>query len=224
MSLTYDTALWEGLYRHPIRRPGHPQFGQKVAGYSRELCAMMGDPHTTELDLWAKRWGLILANFPIGSTDRILVGGCAFGFLIEAAKDAGYPNIWGIDNSPHIEANGPTETRGDVLLVQDDFTGGGRVRAKLRTLTGDDEFDWIITEDMISSFDDAELPVVFGVCETALLPAVPLGHIIHITSTTPGGIGHASINWKTLAEWEALAPDHSWATPTFSEVLPGAGV
>lgn len=168
--------------------------------------------------IFGRRFRALTANFPIQPADRILVVGCAFGYLIERFHDNGYPNCWGIDSSADIAARRGTEARGSVLWVKDTMSGVGRVKNALRALTGDDVFDWVITEELLESYTDAEITTLLNVCEGALTPGTPQSHIIHIVAAAasypvpswqwfPG-------NWKTLADWNAMRPAHSWTGPT----------
>jgi hypothetical protein len=166
--------------------------------------------------IFGRRFRALTSLFPIGLTDRIIVAGCAFGYLIERFHDAGFLLCWGIDSSSDIENRKGTEARGDVLWVSDEMSGVGRVRNKLNQLTGGREFDWIITESMLESYEDAEVQTILNVCEGALLPGRPVDHCIHIVAskedpTAPGF--DPAFNWKTLAEWNAMRPSHSWLGP-----------
>lgn len=164
-----------------------------------------------------RRWALIEQHFPaIATTDRILVGGCGFGWLIEAAHAAGYPNVWGIDYSTHIQTNRGTQSDGSVLFVEDDITGGGRIKAALRSLTGDDIFNWIITESVLEGYDDAEMPQMLAAAESVLDSAEPTTNILHLVHATPHGTFGSQygldpvFNVKSIDEWKAIEPTHTW--------------
>lgn len=147
----------------------------------------------------------------IATTDRILIGGCGFGFLIERFHAAGYPLCWGIDNSTYIADNRNTEISGSTLWVDDDFTGGGRIRNKLRQMTGDDIFNWVITESVLESLEDIEMPPYFSACETVIDPAEPLTNIVHIVYVPPFGPNYVGeFNEKTIDQWKSMRPSHTW--------------
>jgi hypothetical protein len=89
---------------------------------------------------FADRWTNITNLLPaIQTTERILVGGAAFGWLCRAAHLAGFANCWGIDFSTWIQAQDPTNFAPGVTVVEGDLVGSGQVRNALRQATGDDE-------------------------------------------------------------------------------------
>jgi hypothetical protein len=222
MPVTWDQATFDSVYRVRIRDPAHPDHGDLVnrwKHYSREGMTRLFDPYLQNPGVmvgYERRWANLTSRVTIPTTDRILVVGCAFGWLIEAAKAAGWPNVYGIDNSPHISnvagTPGQTEVAGGTVLVQEDFTGGGAVRNALRQATGDDEFHWLICEDVDSSFSDAEITgVVVPTLESALYSSEPESQIVHLVSCKHGGIdGNPLVYWRTLAEHALLAPTHTW--------------
>lgn len=213
MAVTWDQATWDAAYRIRIRDPNHPQFGQ-VLGYSRLGMARALDPYTDTLDLYAQRWAKLLESFPIQAGDRVLIAGCGYGFLIEAAHDAGYANVWGIDNSDYIIANRNTEARGDVLFVEADLRGGGQVRAALRNLTGDDEFRWVISEDVLTGYALSELPQLYVAAEGVLENGQPTSHIIHMVTEAPVDNPFTAL---TLEQWKATRPPHTFVSIRLSE-------
>lgn len=205
-------------YEIRIRDYTDPLDGQKI-GYGRKWAGRVEGPFDDGLTRFNRRVSRLAtasdALFPISSTDRILIGGCGFGFLIDAFHDAGFLNVWGIDNSGHIATNRPTESRGSTLFVQDEFSGIGRVRNQLRALTGDDIFNWVISEGLVESYEDAELAPLADAAETFLDPAEGLENIINlvyavIDPTNPDRSLAPVFNQKTIQEWKALRPTHSW--------------
>ena len=209
---------WLDSYEIKIRDHTDPLNGQRI-GYGRKWAQRVEGPLNDDLTRFAVRVSRLAtasdALFPMIATDRILIGGCGFGFLIDAFHDAGFPDVWGIDNSGHIATNRPTESRGSTLFVQDEFSGIGRVRNQLRTLTGDDIFNWVISESMLESYEDAEMGSLASSAETLLDPAEGLENIINlvyavIDPANPGRSLDPVFNQKTIQEWKALRPDHSW--------------
>jgi SAM-dependent methyltransferase len=209
-----DPTLWAALYRN------QDDDGTFI-GYGRRYAEIQdGNRSNTNLGAFEARWANLVSTFGILTTDRVLIAGCAYGFLIEVANDAGYNLVWGIDSSSHIASNRAIESRGDVLFVEDDIRGGGRVRAALRSLTGDDIFDWIISEDVVPGYTVAELPPLLDAAEAVLAPGKPDSNIVHlITILVPGKSGDSSQTWLTLAEWNAVRPAHSWVDIRTFEVL-----
>lgn len=220
-------ADWTQFYRVRVRTEGHPLYGQTVT-YGREWAAVCEEPGRAGLTRFERRRDHLVA-LGIVPSDRVLVVGSGFGFLVDAFHDAGYANVWGLDSSSHVDAN-RTEIRGDTVVVSDDIRGGGRMRAALRSATGDDEFDWIVTESVVESYDDADVQVLCNVCEGGLT-GTDRSRIVHLVMDvlTDVDTGEAreprdrwidpAFNQKTLAEWNALRPDHTWMSYVTWETL-----
>ena len=215
----WDTEQdWLEAYEIRIRDHTDPLDGQKI-GYGRKWAGRIEGPLDDELTRFNNRVSRLAtasdALFPIGPTDRILVCGCGFGYLIDAFHDAEFPNTWGIENSPWIESNRPSESRGATRFVQNDFRGGAQARAKLRVLTGADIYNWVITEGMMESYDDAEIPELLDSAEALLDPAERPENIVHlvyavIDPARPDRSLSPVFNQKTIAEWKAMRSSHSW--------------
>lgn len=197
-----------------IRDPQHPLFGQRV-GYGRVWAQRFKGPYDDNLTEFNDMRDGILGAFPIQTTDRILIAGCGFGFLVEAFHDAGFTETFGLDSSDHIDSNRATETRGDVIFIKDDMRGGGRVLAAFRRETGDDIFDWIISQLVLESYEDAEMTDLLDAAEVVLNPSQPTTNIIHavmcvLDPSRPDRSIDPLYNQKTLAEWKAIRPTHSF--------------
>lgn len=207
---TWDEATFQGYYSVRDSRRGSPTQGQYFT-YGREYATLAQTPESDGIEFYDTRWSRIVSAFGVQPADRVLVVGAGFGFLIEAAKDAGFANVWGIDNSPYVAANRGAETRGDVVLVEDDVRGGGRIKAALRQATGDDVFDWVITEDVVACYSDADV-VAFAPHLERLLAGSDPARVVHVTTVTrpESPPRPAGLTWHTLAEWAALVPAHSW--------------
>jgi hypothetical protein len=153
--------------------------------------------------------------FTFQSTDRILIAGCGFGYGIQAFKDAGFPDTFGIDKSPHIQNNKSTQGPNGIVLVGEDVTGGGAKNA-LRNATGDDEFDWVLTESVLESYDNTD-PVM-----SALLDASQAGvyrqftppqgneawRVIHLVAANPEL--DPAFNVQSIDAWSSLRTAQSW--------------
>ena len=208
--MAIDGGWTETDYAQTYRIGDLDQNGARVAGYTRRLMVdqfkARGMP-----TLFSERWANLVRDLPIYPAERGLVVGAGFGGLIEEAHDAGFPLWWGIDSSPYIEANRGTEVRGDVVMVADDIRGGGRVRSALRSATGDDEFAWIVTEDVVPCYPDSELSTLVPLVETLLEPGAPTTNVVHITTLLkPNGVQDPRMNWKSLADWKSAFPNHTW--------------
>jgi len=191
---TWDTAAdWEAEYRI-----------DGVAGYGQ---AMIDSPDFDE------RADALIALGVTLATDRILVVGSGPSApLVMRLKDRGVVNAWGLDPSAHVQSRSG-EWRGDVLVVDSDINGGGQLRQALRNGTGDDEFDWIVTEQLLESLEESpqdEIAVVLNVIEGGLFNALGNERCVHFVKVgwkDPVGSGYTV---KTPAEWVAKAPDHTW--------------
>jgi len=78
---------WLDAYWTRIRDHTHPQDGQTV-GYGRLWAGRCEDPFNDDLTRFDNRVEKLTTLFAIGAADRILIGGCGFGFLIDAFHDA----------------------------------------------------------------------------------------------------------------------------------------
>lgn len=204
-----QASAWDTYYGATVN-------GQRVS-YGRDWAYMEADGFTPEQSGTAQRRDFLIANAMPGLTqaDRILIGGCGFGYLIDRFHAAGYPNVWGIDNSTHIENNKNAQAVGDTVWVNDTFTGGGRLLNKLRQLTGDDTFDWIITESVLESYNDNEIAPLLNACETVLASGRPLSAIIHYVFVPPfSPAAQGVFNEKTIDQWNAVRPSHTWVSDT----------
>lgn len=220
MAITWNQAMWEGLYQTTVGRQDHAKFGQVIKGLTREFAVLMQNPHSDALDFYIARRDKLISLFNLQITDRIVVVGCAFGFLIEVFHDAGYLNVWGVENSPWIIANRATQTRADVLFVEDDIRGGNRMVNALKRLTGGNGYDYVITEDVINSYTDAEVGDIFAGCESLLASGKPSGNIIHlVTVTQTGRTQDTAVVWRRLDEWKTRRGAHTFiASGTFERL------
>ena len=199
-----DPASWTTWY-------GAGRDGVRV-GYGRDWATGFG-AHPLDQGKFARQadWLIALGMAP---TDKILIAGCGFGFGIEVLQGRGFTETYGIDSSTDIASKRGIETDGDVLFVEDDMTGGGQVRGALRSMAGlggGEGFDWVISEDALSTWEDSDLPPLLGAAEAILDSAHDNDHIVHMMKLPPFSPAFQGIlNEKTLAEWAVFAPDHTW--------------
>lgn len=206
-----DPAEWTRWY-------GASKDGVTV-GYGRDWATGFG---TVPVDQ-GKVASLVDRYLALGveSSDRVLIAGCGFGFTIEALHGRGFPNVWGIDSSSHIASNRGTEAVGSTLWVEDDIRGGGQVRNALKSmagLSGNAGFDWVISESVLESYSDAEIPQLLNAAEAILDGAHPTSRVVHIVFEPPfdpSGV----LNEKTLSEWNAVRPAHTWMNAQTGETL-----
>ena len=197
-----DQALAEGLYRRRPDQGGNTSW----LTYSREFYtpAQLDNLFGTRKD-WLTGYGL-------DNNAQILVIGCGYGYLIEYLLDAGISDVWGIEPGALFwDPANDGEWRSDVKpRVANDWIGSGTEAASLSALPGvpnNERFGWIVDEDCITMHSDAELPAFIAACEDRLQGNAK-SRIIHIVTT--GELGNQAVNWKSLAEWKAVAPDDTW--------------
>ncbi len=213
--VTYnDEADWRGVYEIKIRDHTHPLNGQKIT-YGRLWAQRCEEPSDDGLTRFNTRVTNLVSLFSIQPADRIIVQGCGLGFLIEAFKSAGFPNCFGLDNSPHVSSLRSEHAQAETVLIERDINGGPPMRAQLAIQTGGDTFDWVITESVVESYEDAELAELMDSAEEVLDPAHNEDHIIHMVMvvrdpTRPDKSIGPQFNQKTLAGWKAIRPAHSW--------------
>ncbi len=201
-------ADWDAVYLIRIRDITHPKNGQKLS-YSREAMARSKGPYDDNMTEYIDRVTELTALFPIAVADRIIIGGCGFGFTVEAFIDAGFTNCWGIDDSGYIATNKAVEARGDVIIIGEKFKVTAQLSTKLNAETGANNFKWIITESILESYDDGvEMEEILDMAESGLTGGEPLTNIIHMVHVAPD-IG-PQFNQKTLAQWKAIRNTHSW--------------
>lgn len=227
----FDDTKWDAAYgpANTSRVPQHTQYVQ-VSPTNRRVRKLpfTEDPvlwqilfygKQNEPEYWYERRDAILAAHAISTSDRILVLGAGTGALVYAFHQAGYLNCWGLEPSTFIQGNA-ARVWGSVILVDADLRGGNQLLSALRKNpaqggTGADVFNWIIDEEMMCTYEDAELNNIeispstrfIDLPELLLDTGVPQSHIIHLVRT----VGSSEfVNLHTLAEWVAFDPSHSY--------------
>lgn len=133
-------------------------------------------------------------NIPDGST--ILVAGCAFGYLVEELNKLEM-NAWGFDNSRYIQQQKRLES---TIAVHDIDLGDARFVNEVQRKIKINRFDYIITEDVLTSYTDLELSGLFRNCERIAT------NIVHIVAQQ----AYPEFNIKPLSTWRAMEPTHIW--------------
>lgn len=172
----------------------------------------MGDDRSWSIDnpeneVHRRADALIARGIP--AADRIIILGCGPGaFLVEAIKARGRANCWGVDNSPFANSRGEVMPDG-TILINADITSGQSFNQALRNATGQNSFRWIITESLWESYDDNDITVGLNVCEGLRQGGTPMGNIIHLVYIPPFN-QPGLFNEKTMAQWKAMRPTHTW--------------
>ena len=137
-------------------------------------------------------------NIPAGSS--IFVVGCAFGYLMESLSDRRM-NVFGCDNSPYIHFNTDTESSYPIhnIDVEDsNFTN------LVRESTGMMYFDYVISEDMLTSYDSYD--TIFTNLQSILKPTKPLTNILHLVETRC----KEPFVVKSINDWKLVNTNHTW--------------
>lgn len=195
MPLVYDQTLYESLYQI------NTDAGQ--IHYTRSL-----------YNISPGRIANRVAMLPQGTVQSadVIVVGCGFGWLVEQAIDNGVAAAVGIDSSPFIQANKATESRGDVVILDATVgvTADNTIKSMLQAAGFKRTADLVIDEDAASSHSDAELQAFFDGCESLVSGNRPARVVHLVTPVSERGGNDPIINWKTMAEWKALRPAHTW--------------
>lgn len=197
MAITWDQTTFQRTY------------GLPEAGYSRLFWESFGGAPTTDpARFWKNVWEqrIVPAIGNVTGAQRVLFVGCGFGLGVERVIDSGFAarNVWGIDNSAYIQGLWPTQARSDIRPgAADPKLGPYDIRTatsqQLRSLTGINNvrFTQIITEDVISSYTQAELASTLATvnplvaCQNWLAAG---GKVIHLMMAQ-GGVTPDMTTW-----------------------------
>ncbi len=227
-------ATWQQAYRVPIRDQAHPLFGQSVT-YGRMLANRYENPYADDLAHYKKRAQFLINHIQPFYTpgDRALIVGCGYGYLLEALKIKGIPNVWGIDLSSYLEVH-HNDVADPLTGMAERHPGSGivweaaqdldknRVRNKLVTMTGDWHFDWIVTEEVVESLTNSELTTLANAMETVLSSGLSLKRIINVVADHKEGMRHnpaLPMRWLSMDAWVALAPQYTWVSSFTGQVV-----
>lgn len=235
----YNKArTWNALYRRHVdlgEWSTHPLFGQTVT-YGRSFANLMAAPWG-DISWHRAYWAELTSTITIPTDASLVFIGAGFGFLAEAATDAGWTNIRTVDDSNFIDAHksdlawrspdgGQTWVE-DVPNMRADIQAG-HVKAaltktpnSLRNQIGGAK-QWVITEFMLQDlfapsdplFDAAtesdELADAFQGCDGLVVAG---GAVLHLVVTDR----HARPPYhvRSLADWKALNPAHLYAPAAY---------
>ena len=156
-----------------------------------------------------------VTNLGVATNASVLVVGDAYGYLMEALTNAGITDVYGIEPGAWWwdPANDAEWATGMKARTARDWIGSGTEQASLNALgvSGPARFTFVVDADAAPCHSDAELPAFIAGLE-ARLQGNARGRIIHLVSASlvTGSGGDSSQNWKTLTDWQAVAPDHTW--------------
>lgn len=135
---------------------------------------------------------------------KVLVVGCAYGFLVKYLIALGV-QAYGMDFSSYAISQAPVELAGRVMLGDARLDADFQSAKTMAELTKQQNFDMIIDEDMICCLTDAEA-VTF---RTLLMKYS--NYVIHLIDLAPNLINW--YNFHTIAEWKAIvgtSPKEKW--------------
>ena len=179
-----------------------------------------GGATITQLDYVTPEWERILAHFGWPTSTSICIIGAGFGWAIEYLNSQGFTDVWGVDNSAYIQgakddidpADGIKCSLVGYRLRDEDFAVDSDVQRFLLDSAhrngpdGEEPFDVVVTERVLSSLEDSEAVSLSDRLRTMDV-VKSTGQVIHIeNSELPGPGLDPSMNWKLLAEWLVLLP------------------
>ena len=164
----------------------------KMATYCRQ--------YFTSMKVFELRAQRIKAQFNLATGSRVLVAGCALGFLMEELQKLGMV-VYVFDNSPYIQqlVNEPKNPEKVQFPIHNIDIASTNFISEIQEATGHTTFDCIITEDVLPSFDD--FTQIITNCNSV---SQKVFHIIDLDC------GETFTN-KTAAEWIDINPSHTWA-------------
>lgn len=192
----FESAYWRYVYR--IRgcgaaTPRNCHCHDTYVTYSR----MFFDNN----DMFKERAVNIAQKVSLEQGSKVLVVGCALGYLMEEFKKIGI-FAYGFDNSDYIKAMKNQEKVKfpipDIDVLDANFVN------KVQASFGLSQFDCVITEDVLPSHDSFD--TIFQNCESVLKPGLPKSRVVHIVQTE----AVSPLTSKTLQQWSALKPEHTW--------------
>jgi 2-polyprenyl-3-methyl-5-hydroxy-6-metoxy-1,4-benzoquinol methylase len=151
-------------------------------------------------NLFLERAKNLINNFSMISGSSIFVVGCGLGFLTEKLKELGM-NAHGCDDSSYLHSIKSREKL--VYPVHNISALNENFSVEVFNTTGLEKFDFVVTEDLLSSHDSYDL--IFNNCES-ILNSQNKRHICHIINPD---VGEPLIK-KTFSEWKNLNENYTW--------------
>lgn len=145
----------------------------------------------------------IVNRFDIKTGSKIFVVGCAFGYLMEELSKLGM-KVWGCDNSQYIQINKNKPAEKNQFDIHNISVLDNNFVLQVKKSTGIDSFDYIITEDVLTSHD--EYSQIINNCKSLLTTGLPENRVIHLVDI---GAGSPFVS-KTYEQWKSINPNQSW--------------
>jgi 2-polyprenyl-3-methyl-5-hydroxy-6-metoxy-1,4-benzoquinol methylase len=141
----------------------------------------------------------IVQHFNLSVGSRVLVGGCAFGFLMEELQKLGMV-VYGFDNSPYIQqlSKAPNNPMKVQFPIHNIDIASTKFVQEIQKATGHTSFDCIVTEDVLSSFN--EFTQIIQNCNAV---STRVAHIIDLDCSE-------EFTKKSASEWITVYPSHVW--------------
>lgn len=149
----------------------------------------------------------IVTHFKLAPGSRVLVAGCAFGFLMESLQKLEMIP-YGFDNSSYIQQlakNNKNPMKVQFPIYNIDINSTSFVQ-ELQSATGHTTFDCVITEDVLPSFDTFQ-----RIIDNCNAVSQKVAHIIDLDCSE-------EFTKKTASEWISVQPSHVWTNHS-GEVL-----
>lgn len=170
-------------------------------------CACTGRMETysrnffTSMKLFEMRATHIVQHFNLSPGSRVLVAGCAFGFLMEELQKLGMVP-YGFDNSAYIQqlAKTPKNPMKVQFPIHNINIASTSFTQEIQQATGHSTFDCVVTEDVLPSFNN--FTQIITNCNTVSL------NVFHIIDLDCGEV----FTKKLATEWILVNPSHTWAT------------
>ena len=164
----------------------------RMATYCRQYFTSM-----KPFELRAQR---IIQHFNLAAGSRILVAGCALGFLMEELQKLGMV-VYGFDNSPYIQqlTKDPKNPEKVQFPIHNIDIASNSFIQDVQTATGHVIFDCMVTEDVLPSFDE-----FIQIITNCNLVSPKVFHIVDLDCGD-------TFTKKTATDWIAVNPSHTWA-------------
>lgn len=225
MPQPWDEATFRRAFCVRVRHSKAKHYGQVVT-YSRRFAEIAQEPPGS---FYRDRAQWLYDAFKargLTRQSRVLVCGAGFGFLVHELRQLGADHVWGVDASPYVESRYALEAPCGSLVVFRDITKLTRteLRDALITFTGDWQFDGIVTETLLEGISVVAAKAVFNTLELALTSSDTrrIVHLVHCATAHSRARGlhdtTLGLHWRTLDEWAALRPGHTWIDWASGEV------